>query len=346
MIELIRAIKVIGLRPMLRLSRAHRLAWKGIIGGYFATRTIQCLFNVGFLEEVQKKGAVNVAGFARANDLDVNILVALCDALTAQRILRKDGSSYSLDRDGRLLVEEGRGWFDLVYGYEEVFHFLEPLLRKDRVYASDVRRHADYVALGSGEIEASVYFPLAMSIIAKQGYSRVLDLGCGDGTFLRALCQSDAGVTAYGIDIAPEAVANGVERARDAGLQNRIHLFAEDISSLESAPETLRDVEVATTFFVLHELLYEGAERVVNFLQSYRRVFPGVPLIVFEVIRPTMEQMRKRPGMAIHYALYHDLTHQRMGTRDQWRDMFQEAGFSAIEERYLGYSRTAIYTLR
>jgi hypothetical protein len=35
-------------------------------------------------------------------------------------------------------------------------------------------------------------------------------------------------------------------------------------------------------------------------------------LIVFEVIRPSVEEMRKRPGMAIHYALQHDLSHQKL----------------------------------
>lgn len=346
MIELLRTVQVVGLQRMLKLFRAYRLGWLNIISGFYTTRTMQALFNVGFFDELQEKGTVDAESFAESNDLDAGILKSLCDSLFALSILKKNGSNYALDSKGQILVEVAHGWFDGAYGYEEVFHHLEALLKREKVYGRDVTRRSDFVARGSGEMEKWIYFPLAIDIINKNGFTRVLDLGCGDATFLTHLCESNEGITGYGIDIAPEAIAQGEERVKQAGLQDRIHLFVADISELETAPQQLRGVEVATTFFVFHEILFGGADRLIQLLRDFKTLFPGVPLIVFETIRPTPEEMRRRPGMAVQYFLQHDLTHQRPVGREEWKELFRAAGFNSIEERYLGFARTAIFTLR
>lgn len=347
MIELLKTIQVIGLKRMFKLYKAHRYAWKQIISGFYTTRTMQALFNVGFFDELVLKGNIDIDEFARSKNFDAIILQALCDYLFALSILKKNSSGYySLDSKGPLLVEEARGWFNGTYGYEEVFHFLEDMLKKEKVYGKDIYRRPDFVAKGSGEAENLIYFPLAIDMIAKNGFKKVLDLGCGEGTFLQKLCKSNKDVTGYGIDISPEAISDGKKKVIEAGLQDRIHLLMEDISKIEKAPKLLQDIDAATIFFVLHEILWQGTEPVVELLRSFRKIFPGVPLIVFEVIKPSAEEMRKKLGMAVQYLLQHDLTHQKLVGRENWRNLFENAGFNSINERYLGFVRTAIYTLR
>ena len=80
-------------------------------------------------------------------------------------------------------------------------------------------------------------------------------------------------------------------------------------------------------------------------MQGFRKAFPGVPLVVFEVVRPTPEELRKRPGMAVQYVMQHDLTHQKLVGREEWRALFAKAGFSKVEERHLAFSRTAMFTV-
>jgi cyclopropane fatty-acyl-phospholipid synthase-like methyltransferase len=344
--ELVNAVRLVGLSNVLKLGRAYRLGWNEMIRGSFATRTMHALLNVGLIDEFQAQGWVDLEAFARAKNLDASVLTPLCDALYSIRILKKDGTKYGLDSKGVLLVEEMRGWFEVSYGYDEIFSSLEPMLRGQKVYGKDFYRRSDYVATGSGAMGESLFFPLANQIMKQKGYKRVLDLGCGDGTFLLKLCEMDPEVSCLGIDIAPEAVEEGKQKIQQAGLQNRIQLFAEDISKIQELPEPLRKVDAATIFFILHELLDTGDDRVIDFLQSFRKVFPGVPLIVFEVIRPTAEELRRRPGITIYYKLYHALSHQRLADNEKWKSLFKKAGFDSVEERHLGFARTAIYTLR
>ena len=345
MIELLRTIRIVGLRKLLRLSQAKRWGWEGILGGFYTTRTIQTLFNVGFFDELQEKKKVNLEAFAAQKDLDLRILKALCDTLFALSILNKNGLDYTLDSKGTLLVEVARGWFDAAYGYEGMFHNLEGLLKKEKEYGKDVTRRWGPISRGSSAMESVIYYPVAVDMIKKSGAMNVLDLGCGDGEFLRYLCQRNNQVTGYGVDIFPDSVDVAEEMTREAGLEDRIHFTLANISELEEPPAVLREIDLAITLFVLHEILFAGEDAVIQFLQNFQRVFPGVPLIVIEAIRPTFEQMRRKPGMAVQYYLQHDLSNQNPVGREKWRDLFAKAGWKFVDEKYLGFASTSIYTL-
>lgn len=343
--ELIKTTQVVGLRQLLQLRKAQRLAWAGMMNGYYSTRVMQTMFNVGFFDEMLAHGSVDLREFAKDRDLDLDILQSLCDALFSFQILDKKDGRYTLTATGESLARVGRGWFDGVYGYQALMNDLEPLLRKQHEYGRDVKRRSDFIARGSGEVENWLYFPLAVDAIRRRGCTTVLDLGCGEGTFIRTLCTSLPNVHARGIDVAPEPIEEGRAKAAAAGLQDRTEFIVADISQIDRVPEPLRHVEIATVFFVLHELLFWGEQRVVDFLMAFRRLFPGVPLMIFELDRPTPEQMRKRPGMAVPYFLHHDLSQQRPAAKPVWLDVVKRAGFTKVDVRELKFARSIILTV-
>jgi len=331
---------------MLKLRRGYRSGWNDMLKGYFSTHAMFALLNVGFIDEMMEKGSVDPAAFASSRDLDLEVLDATCQAFYALSVFEREGGSYRLSSSGQDVMDVLRGWIELTYGYDELFVNLEDVLRKKKVYGKDFYRKSDFVAKGSGEMEGVLYFPMAIDILRTAGYKCVLDLGCGDGTFLRRLCKAVPGVTGLGVDLAPEAVEEGNRRAAAEGLADRVNLYANDISKIDETPEALRGIEASTIFFVLHELLYTSEQRVIDFLRDYRRLFPGAPLIAFEAIRPTADQLRERPGISVFYYYYHDLSHQKPTSREKWRELFAKAGFTQVEERFLPYSWTSIYTLR
>ena len=289
MFELLKAARVLGVRQLLRLRRAQKAVWPNLIQGHVLTRVMQTLLHAGFFDGIQKTGAVNPAAFARANQLDESILSSLCDVLYAARILDKQGDDYFLSERGRPMVDPGRGWFFGTLGYEDLYRNLDALLRREQRYGADVRRNLRLVAHGTGQIEGQLYFPLAIDIIKNNGYRRVLDLGCGDGAFLRQACGSLGSIEGRGLDIDRDLVDDARRVTAAGGLDGRIRFAAADLTRIETPPEGFNDVDVATTFFLLHEILHGGADGVVRFLRAFRRLFAGVPLIVFEVDRPSPE---------------------------------------------------------
>ncbi len=342
---LVRAAKVVGLGRLRRLHQAYRLGWLGMIQGYATTRTLQVLFRCGFLDEVHARAPVSPEAFADERGLDADILVALCASLDALRLLKRVEGGYVLTRKGRLIVEVGRGWFEGIHGYRDVYHHLEPLLRKEKRYGTDVLRRTDEVSYGTGEISSWLFYPLVVDMLRRNGYRRVLDLGCGDASWLLYLCEH-SDLNGCGIDIAEDALGSARERVHAAGLNDRIALTRADLKRLDAVAGELPVFEVATAIFLLHEMLYHGEAEVITFLKDFRRLFPGVPLIVFEVILPSLEEVRKRPGMGAQYRVQHDLTHQRLVGHEVWQNIFDQAGFHGIEQGHLRFARATTFTLR
>lgn len=160
------------------------------------------------------------------------------------------------------------------------------------------------------------------------------------------MCTKNKLVQGYGIDLGEEPIHEGRDILIQYGLQDRITLDVLDITKIDQAPENMRDIEAATVFFVLHEVLYQGEHKVVETLKSFKRIFPNALLIVFEVIRPTLEELCRRPGMAVQYLLQHDITRQKVVSSAKWRELFRASGFSFIDERYLAFARTSMFMLQ
>ena len=139
-LELVNTIRVVGIRKMVAMARAYKLGWMEILTGFYTTRTLQALFNIGFFDELNAKGRLRLEDFAREKGLDLHILTSLCNSLYALKILDRDGDEYLLDAKGRILSQSARGWFVGTYGYESVFHNLEALLRKEKEYGKEVQR--------------------------------------------------------------------------------------------------------------------------------------------------------------------------------------------------------------
>jgi SAM-dependent methyltransferase len=342
--------RVLGWKTLLQLRKARLVGWEAFIAPHFVTRMIQTLFNVGLMDELRRQDTVDVLAFAAERDLDGPTLVALCEALHARHILvRKSASAFALDETGRFMAEEPmvRGWFELTYGYENVLYHMEDIVRKKMRYGADgLVRDGSYVATGSGLASMRFYFPYVIHLMRQKSLKRVLDIGCGDGTFLRLLHETDPRIEGVGVDLSPAAVATGNKQLAAAGLADKIKLHACDAMHLERVAEHLKGVDGATTFFVLHELCDQDQNpKAKAFLTKFREVLPGVPFSVVETIRPTPDEMRERPGPAIEYFLFHDLSGQKPIGREDWKRLFASSGFANIEENYIDFARTSVFTV-
>ncbi len=343
------AIGLLGFDRVRRMRKASSEGWEALIGPHMVARIVQTLYHVGFLDALRNDARVDALRFARDNSLDGELLIGLCDALYARGFLARKGTSYSLDAKGKFLLDTDlvRGWFDLAYGYEVVLNQMEPLLRGQKAYGRDVVRDGRHVAIGSGLASMDFYFPIVCDIVRRGGYRKVLDIGCGDGTFLSYLCEQIPGLQGVGVDLSPDAVTAGNEQLTAKGLSGRIKLYVGNALEISRLSRELEGVDAAATFFVLHELCdRKDNPGAVRFLSEFRKTLPGVPLHVIETIRPEPEDLRRRPGMAIEYYLLHDLSLQKPIGRDAWRKAFSDAGYESLDENYVAFARSAVYTAR
>jgi phenylpyruvate C(3)-methyltransferase len=344
--QLVWAAQVLGVGHLNRLRQVQKAGLAVIARGHWLTRVGSTLFNIGFFDDMERAGAIDVDSYAAVRGLDPAVLRPLCDYLFALKILDKENGRFTLSGRGRFVTKSLRGMFESAYAYEDVLHNLEPLVRGQKRYGVDVDRNPEFTARGSGEGGRLFTFPLVSDLIAKRGLKTVLDLACGDAPFLIDLCRRNPEVRAYGVDLAPEAIDFGNERVREAGLQDRIRLVAGDMFEIGRVADQFESVDVVTSFYGFQELLAEGREKVIGLLDTYRRVFPGVTFIICEIPKYAPEELRRRPGGMLEYQLWHALTHQRLATREEWMDLWRESGIREVEEHYLGFARTVFYVLR
>lgn len=339
-------VKSVGLKNLISQGRSRRTVWEALIGPHVVLRCAQTALHVGLLDAM-KSGAVDVLEFAERQDLDGRLLVGICELLTARGVLKQEGrSTFKLGKLGRRIAEAdmARGWCELAYGYERVLYHMEDLVTKKTYYGNGVSRNGLHVAIGSGLTSQAFFFPIVIEIIRRRGYKHVVDLGCGDGTFLRVLASKIPGIRGSGIDLSPDAVDEGNERMREQGLADRLRLYAGNLVDLEAHPEAINGADTATSFFVLHELSKrDDHQETIEFLGRFRSVLPGKDLIIVEPDRPSVSEMTKRPGPAIEYYLFHDLSGQRTLPRRTWKALLTRAGFEQVVEERIRLARTSIF---
>lgn len=334
-------VRVLGWGALRNMGRIRRLN-QGTIRGYYTTQAVIALIEVGLLQALMEQPRVDVRAFAERNRFEQRTLQSLCDYLYAQKILDRDGADHWLDADGKVLAEQMIGAFDLVHAYRAVFDNLAPMVRRQKCYGVDVQRDSKLVARGSGSVGRSFAFPLMAAEIERRGLMKVLDLGCGDATFLAEACKRVPHLSARGVDIAPEAIELGNQRLAKAGLSGRVQLFVGDIFDAPSLARQAGDVQVATSVYVIHEF----QDKIVTLFQRLRQALPGVPLLFCEVIRHSPEELRAKPGAIMEIQLFHELSNQRLYTRAEWHEMMAAGGYTEVEETYLDFARTALFFAR
>ena len=95
----------------------------------------------------------------------------------------------------------------------------------------------------------------------------------------------------------------------------------------------LSQVDAVIAIDVFHEYVRSGIERIEELLAGLRRRFAGATLIVAEFCRQPQERLRRHPSAFLEHHLFHILSHQIILEADQWRRVFQRAGWRIVEEQ-------------
>lgn len=331
---------MLGLQAILKSRRIKQISLE-TLRGFYATQAIIALLNVGLFDELAKQESIDIATFTAEKDLDTKVLQSLCDYLYELNILDYEDGRIRLDTDGELILNSMSGIYQLTYAYEEITSNLESILRKEKTVGVDIKRRSEYVSAGSGSIGRLLAFPMMNEEIRQRNFQHVLDLGCGDGTFLIELCKKNTSIQGYGLDIAPAGVAAGTRQLQKENLQDRIQLFVGDVMNIAASIDKLQSVDAVTSVYVMHE--FQG--QIVNVLRNFKAALPRVPLILCEVIRHSPQQLRKKPGGIMEIQLFHELSNQKLFTLEEWQTMFEQAGFTDIQQNYLSFARTCIFTI-
>ena len=333
-----------GLRNLIRRFKRHQRALRHY-RGYAVTRALWAFIETGYLDELARRpNGMTVDEAVEQFAFDRHVFESMVDYLDVLSILRREGERVRLDAEGRELLAEPRGSFDLAYGYEPVLRELGGMLRGEVVFGRDVKRRGEYIARGSGELGAQLPFPVMKRMVLDTGAKEVLDLGCGDLEFLFGIAEG-TDIVCHGIDIDADAAVHAEARLKDSAYRGRVTAAVGDMFETAKLAERYGKVGAITAVDVFHEHLFDGPERIKTLLAGLQRDFDA-RLVVGEFCRQPHERLRKRPtGFAEHH-LFHNLTNQVILSAEEWRAIFREAGYTIEQEQVFDMVGHGYFVLR
>ena len=306
-----------------------------LLHGFYAVPGITLLAEIGLIQRWLSGDRVDVAAFCLEHELDYTFIRTWCEYFRLYGYLDLDDDRYAATAHGQTILHR---WPQVMLNcaYHPLTADLVPLARREKQYGygKDVYRNMYFDAKGSGSMGAILSFPQIADYMQAQGHTCLLDLGCGDGTFLTTACKRIPGLRAIGLDQSDIALAEAEKNFARNGLAGRGQFIQGDIATPDQAfsNPVLRQAQVATVMQILQEITWESTEPVLEFLASFRRHLPDVALAVTEFYQLTPEEMRVYlPAGVAESALHHDLSNQRLLRREHWLALYEQAGFRVVD---------------
>lgn len=315
---------------LLRTIRGFKRARKPI-RGYVTTVTWWALMDCGLIEALERQGRVSLGELAAGAGLNQEVLTYLCRYLDRTGHLRMEGDQVSFTRKGRSLQEAARGVLHIFQGYEPIFSSLTALLRNEARFGTTVQRRESVLAQGIAELGPLVIFRILGIILRRQRLTRVIDLGCGDGSFGEYLSPRLPEMTYLGVDHDRGAIARARDRFARAGLQDRFQAVQGDIFHLAGVEADLAPYSVATAIDLFHGYRDAGDQRLVALFRQLREVLAGKKVLFSEICLPSRPRMRKIAYPYAEHELFHDLTGQKSFDRGELEAALEKAGYRLLD---------------
>lgn len=276
------------------------IAFIGVVNGLFST--------------LHRLHAATAAELAQATGLDAGYLQRWCDAAFAFSWLDRDGEAYKLSEDGdSMRPERSDSRMAAAVGTVLSAHMAERaagLMRTGERPGEKVLAERETILPWFGAMlehnfrttfESKIVpaIPLFAEMNARQGLA--VDLGCGNGWYLRALLGKCAQLRGLGLDGFAENVRQASELAASEGLGDRLQFAQGDIHQFQ-LPER---ADLIAMNRALHHVWEERGEL---FARLQAELRPGGALVIWEPAWPEDTSLLREPayrGMAFQNLTEH-----------------------------------------
>jgi len=301
------------------------------------------VYLVTFFDEIGVVGrwragdAVDLGEVAAQQHLKPAMVTSAADYMTAYGYLRRVAdTTYEVTARGKEILEE---WFYALgaQSYAPLLGNMLPIARGEKTYGfgKDVNRDLYLNTKASGGLSGRLVFPAVLEYLEKHRYGCLLDLGCGDGTFLELACRGFRDLEVVGLDQSPEVIEIARAKLAAAGFGARSSFVVGDLFQPEQFADHpgVKRAQIATIFYILHEITAAGIEPLLHFLRVWKTAFGSEkPLMVTEIYRPPRDELESFQGRGtLEILLYHDLSGQGVMPREQWYAAYETAGYEIAD---------------
>ena len=321
------------------LGKNSKFWSQSIRNGYIRSHLIFAMHETGVFETLKKNKDLTSKEIAEKNNLNNFLLNGVLNFLYhSDKILSKKDNKYNLTKFGleNLFTDPVLAMsYGAVGAYSCILTELVPSLRNQKKYGKDYIRPGDLIAKGSYYTGRKNY-PWIVDNMRKLNIKKVGDLGCGSADVLISLCEEDKSLSGIGVDISQDALDEAKQRIKNKKLEKRISLTRGDLYKPETYSSKLQEVDAFNAVMVMHEFLRDGKERVTKMFKDMKKEFKGKYFFLGEFDCVDDEEYQKMPYPdRIHFLFYqhviHPLTWQGLGYKEDWLEIFKNAGIEVVK---------------
>ena len=140
-------------------------------------------------------------------------------------------------------------------------------------------------------------------------------------------------------------VQYNVEQLAKNDYEGRLTVQKADMFEKFELPEKLAEVDCITACDTFHEYLDEPG-KIVKLLKQLRERFAGAMMVIGEFCLQDADWLRRHPTASLEHHLFHQLSDQQIGSAQQWRDIFGQAGLKIVEEQVFELIGHGYFALR
>ena len=298
------------------------------------------LWDSGFYDYSLTHPRFRVQDAADELKLDESVLKWLLNHLVGRGVLRMAGDGLALTERGAAISSAlVRGTLNLYLGgYGALLSELGPLLRKQQLVSDPALVRSQYhTGVGSEQMTCVNVVPAVLQTLARKGFRNVVDLGCGAGGFLIQLAHIEPAIRGLGIDMSKDAIEEARNNARRFHIEDRLGFVQAEIGPhpLPVEPHVLKEVEVITAMYLLHEFGRDGDDQIVEVFRQIRKALPGRLLLFVECFPADAQTLARIPPATfsqLDYLLIHPLSGQGVPLPPaRWKTIVEKAGMKFLE---------------
>jgi len=259
-------------------------------------------------------------------------LKSILDYLVSINLLKKKKEKYKFSKTGTM-ISKRIGTMYILNSYKKIINDF-PKNLKYPIIKKNICMRKDNV-IGSGLIHSKKFFQPSLDLINLKKVNNILDIGCGDGTFLNTVKKANSKINILGCDLSIVSINQTRSRLLFEG-KKKHNIFQSNGNDILSIKKKLKKNKikldknsVISLWFLLHEISDNSPKIIENYLRKIRKNFPETPLIIGEISRLNDKTLKSHNSISImpEFMLFHTLSGQGLLSEKQYMDIFKNSSY-------------------